>query len=77
VSVANAATRQRQVLRDLAAEHGRHLRQILQAGELVKGSTRSRRVAATRAATALSRAAGSIPPPCFPGVTPAATACPR
>ena len=38
MSVADAATRQRQVLRDLAAEHGRQLRQILQAGELVKGS---------------------------------------
>ena len=34
----DAATRQRLVLRDLAAEHGRQLRQILQAGELVKGS---------------------------------------
>ena len=38
MSVPDAATRQRQVLRDLAAEHGRQLRQILQAGELVKGS---------------------------------------
>jgi hypothetical protein len=38
VSVPASATRQRQVLRDLAAEHGRHMRQILQAGELVKGS---------------------------------------
>jgi hypothetical protein len=38
VSVADAATHQRQVLRDLAVEHGRQLRQILQAGELVKGS---------------------------------------
>ena len=39
VSVPDAATRQRQVLRDLAAEHGRHLRQILQAGELVNLKT--------------------------------------
>jgi len=38
VPAPDAATRQRLVLRDLAAEHGRQLRQILQAGELVKGS---------------------------------------
>ena len=38
MSVPDAATRQRQVLRDLAAEHGRQMRQILQVGELVKGS---------------------------------------
>jgi hypothetical protein len=38
VSGPDAATRQRQVLRDLAAEHGRQMRRILQAGELVKGS---------------------------------------
>ena len=36
--VPDAAARQRQVLRDLAAEYGRQLRQILQVGELVKGS---------------------------------------
>lgn len=38
VSIPDAATRQRQILRDLAAEYGRQLRQILQVGELVKGS---------------------------------------
>ena len=38
VCVPDAAARQRQVLRDLAAEYGRQLRQILQVGELVKGS---------------------------------------
>src|SRR6266700_1059481 len=38
VCVPDAAARQRQVLRDLAAEYGRQLRQILQGGELVKGS---------------------------------------
>jgi len=32
------AAGQRQILRDLAAEYGRQLRQILQVGELVKGS---------------------------------------
>jgi hypothetical protein len=38
VSIPDAATRQRQILRGLAAEYGRQLRQILQVGELVKGS---------------------------------------
>ena len=38
VCVPDAAARQRQVLRDLAAEYGRQLRHILQVGELVKGS---------------------------------------
>src|SRR2546425_6672334 len=38
VPVADAAAGQRQILRDLAAEYGRQLRQILQVGELVKGS---------------------------------------
>jgi hypothetical protein len=38
VPVPDAATRQRQILRDLAAEHSRQLRRILQADELVKGS---------------------------------------
>ena len=38
VPVADVAAGQRQILRDLAAEYGRQLRQILQVGELVKGS---------------------------------------
>ena len=38
VPVPDAAASQRQILRDLAAEYGRQLRQILQVGELVKGS---------------------------------------
>ena len=38
VCVPDAAALQRQVLRDLAAEYGRQVRQILQVGELVKGS---------------------------------------
>ena len=38
VPVADAAAGQRQILRELAAEYGRQLRQILQVGELVKGS---------------------------------------
>jgi len=38
VLVPDAAAGQRQILRDLAAEYGRQLRQILQVGELVKGS---------------------------------------
>ena len=38
VCVPDAAARQRQILRDLATEYGRQLRQILQAGELIKGS---------------------------------------
>src|SRR2546430_11907102 len=36
--VADVAADQRQILRDLAAEYGRQLRQILQVGELIKGS---------------------------------------
>src|SRR5712691_4221126 len=40
-------------------------------------SIKSRRAAATRVATALRRAAHSIPPPCFPGVKPAEPACAR
>jgi hypothetical protein len=36
--VPDAAARQRQILRDLAAEYERQLRQILQTGELIKGS---------------------------------------
>src|SRR5438132_692750 len=42
VPVADAAAGQRQILRDLAAEYGRQLRQILQVGELVKGSLSNR-----------------------------------
>ncbi len=38
VPVPDTAASQRQILRDLAAEYGRQLRQILQVGELVKGS---------------------------------------
>ena len=38
VCVPDAAAGQRQILRDLAAEYGRQLQQILQVGELVKGS---------------------------------------
>src|SRR5438445_8802526 len=38
VPVADVAAGQRQILRDLAAEYGRQLRQILQVGELIKGS---------------------------------------
>ncbi len=38
VPVADAAAGQRQILRDLAAEYDRQLRQILQVGELIKGS---------------------------------------
>jgi hypothetical protein len=38
VSVPDAAHPPKQVLRNLAAEHDRQLRQILQAGVLVKGS---------------------------------------
>src|SRR6184192_2320410 len=36
--VADVAADQRQILGDLAAEYGRQLRQILQVGELIKGS---------------------------------------
>ena len=38
MSSLNAATDQRQILRDLATEYGRQLRQILQTRELIKGS---------------------------------------
>jgi hypothetical protein len=38
VSPADAADRQRQILRDLATEHGRQLGQILRARELLRGS---------------------------------------
>jgi hypothetical protein len=38
MSPSHAADRQRQILRDLATEHGRHLGQILRARELLKGS---------------------------------------
>jgi hypothetical protein len=38
VSPSDAADRQRQILRDLATEHGRQLGQILRARELLKGS---------------------------------------
>jgi hypothetical protein len=38
VSVADAAARQRQLLRDLATEYGRQLGQILRVRELLKGS---------------------------------------
>jgi len=38
VSVPDAADRQRQILRDLAAEYGRQLGQILRVRELLKGS---------------------------------------
>jgi hypothetical protein len=38
VCVPDAAVGQRQILSDLAAEYGRQLRQILQVGELIKGS---------------------------------------
>src|SRR6266581_7656414 len=40
-------------------------------------SIKSRHAAATRVATALPRAADSIPPRCFPGVRPAERACAR
>src|SRR5437667_12176399 len=36
--IADVAADQRQILRDLAAEYGRQLRQILQVGDLIKGS---------------------------------------
>ena len=78
MSVPDAATHQRQVLRDLAAEHGRQMRQILQVGELVKGSVYQIQTrCGNPGCHCVSRAAGSIPPPCFPGVTPAETACAR
>ena len=38
VCVPDAAADQRQILRDLAAEYGRQLRQVLQVGDLIKGS---------------------------------------
>jgi Family of unknown function (DUF6788) len=38
VSPSDAADRQRQILRDLASDHGRQLGQILRARELLKGS---------------------------------------
>jgi hypothetical protein len=38
VPAPDAAARQRQILRDLAAEYGRQVRQVLRVGELVKGS---------------------------------------
>ena len=78
VPVADAAAGQQQILRDLAAEYGRQLRQILQVGELIKGSVyQIETVAATRVATALLRAANSILPRCFPGARPAERACAR
>jgi hypothetical protein len=79
VSVPDAVTRQRQILRDLAAEHRRQMRANSpgrRIGQKAR-STKSRRVAATRVVTVLSRAADSIPLPYFPGVTPAEPACAR
>src|SRR2546427_10676509 len=75
VPVADAAAGQRQILRDLAAEYGRQLRQILQVGELIKGSVYQ--IETIRVATALFRAAHAIRPRCFPGARPAERACAR
>src|SRR2546426_8084453 len=71
VCVPDAAADQRQILRDLAAEYGRQLREILQVGDLIKGSVYQIQ---TRCGNPGCHCAM---PRCFPGVKPAERACAR